>query len=212
MEIHAPSGPTQSFKDFAIHILIVTIGILIAFGLEGVRESWRESKAVAEARLSLQEQLRFNQQQLVQELVMVKKANSDLDRVLAHLSELAKTPAVLRTQVMNISLGFHFFMTTAWDSALASGVLAHMDRAELLRFDDPYTSIKNYQDAEKLTLPDSISVNAYFGSRRSFSPGELTTAEEKLRSLRIKTEALEHVGAELTAGLKTAIGEDERSH
>ena len=30
MEIHGPEGPTKSFKDFLIHIVIVTIGILIA--------------------------------------------------------------------------------------------------------------------------------------------------------------------------------------
>jgi len=52
MDIHPPSGPTHSLKDFATHILIVTIGILIALGLEGVREHWREQKAVSEARAS----------------------------------------------------------------------------------------------------------------------------------------------------------------
>ena len=50
MEIHGPEGPTNSFKDFAIHIVIVTIGILIALGLEGIRESIYEHRIVRDAR------------------------------------------------------------------------------------------------------------------------------------------------------------------
>jgi hypothetical protein len=37
MDIHGPVGPTRSLKEFAVHIGIVTIGILIALGLEGIR-------------------------------------------------------------------------------------------------------------------------------------------------------------------------------
>ena len=45
MDIHAPDKPVHSLREFFIHIAIVTIGILIALGLEGVREvkmiEWR---------------------------------------------------------------------------------------------------------------------------------------------------------------------------
>jgi hypothetical protein len=62
MDIHPPMKKMESLKEYAAHILIVTIGILIALGLEGIRESWREHAAVREAKSSFHEELQRNQQ------------------------------------------------------------------------------------------------------------------------------------------------------
>lgn len=206
MDIHAPIGPTHSFKDFAVHILIVTIGILIALGLEGAREAWRESTAVAETRRSLQEELHTNENLLVEEIRSVNKTNTDLDRLLATLPEEAKTPAELRSQVLKLNLPGHFFRTTAWDSALNSGVLTHMDRQELSRFDDAYLGVKSYQELQKWAFPDWFAANAYFASHRTYNPAELTAGEEKLRLLQKKTEILVNVAGQFKKGLDDTIG------
>jgi hypothetical protein len=34
MDLHPPGGPVRSVKDFFVHIGVVTLGILIALGLE----------------------------------------------------------------------------------------------------------------------------------------------------------------------------------
>ncbi len=207
MEIHAPIGPAHSFKDFAVHILIVTIGILIALGLEGARESWKENKAVSEARRSLDAELHLNRDQLRLEREQVVQANRDLDRLLANLPQLAKTPAELRSEVLKVPFGSYFYRTTVWDSALASGVLAHMEADELHLFDEAYLGVKNYQDVQKNTIPDWISVQAYFASHPAYTAAELIEGEERLRSLKIRNEFLEHVGDQFAAGLKSSIGE-----
>jgi len=41
VDLHVPEGPIRSLKDFLLHIVIVTIGILIALGLENTREACR---------------------------------------------------------------------------------------------------------------------------------------------------------------------------
>ena len=41
MDIHPPH-PIRSWKDFAIQLVTITAGILIALSLEGVRESIRD--------------------------------------------------------------------------------------------------------------------------------------------------------------------------
>jgi len=207
MEIHAPIGPTHSFKDFAVHILIVTVGILIALGLEAARESWKENKAVSEARRSLEAELHLNREQLRLEREQVDQANRDLDRLLTNLPQLAKTPAELQAQVLKVPFGSYFYRTTAWDSALASGVVAHMDVNELHLFDEAYLGVKNYQDVQKSTIPDWISVQAYFGSHPAYTAAEIIEGEERLRSLKIRNEFLESVGDQFAAGLKSSIGE-----
>ena len=52
MDIHPPIGRAESLKEILTHIFIVTVGILIALSLEGVRESWREHVIANEARES----------------------------------------------------------------------------------------------------------------------------------------------------------------
>jgi hypothetical protein len=212
MDIHPPSGPTHSFKDFAIHILIVTIGIIIALGLEGAREAWKENKAVTEARRNLREELLFNQQHLTQDLQTVDQAGRNVDLVLTHLPELAKAPTGLRTQVQKISLGLYYFKTTAWDSALASGVISHMGSDEFQRFDEVYLTIKSYQEMQKVAFPDLLATLAYFGSHVSYGPSEVSAGAEKLITLKARIFTLQHVGEEFQGGLKAAVSGVETSH
>jgi hypothetical protein len=64
MEIHAPTGTVESLKDFGLHLLIVTVGILIALSLEGLVE-WRHHRAlVEEARANIASEVRENQKGL----------------------------------------------------------------------------------------------------------------------------------------------------
>jgi hypothetical protein len=206
MDIHPPSGPTHSFKDFAIHILIVTIGILIALGLEGVRENRKEHQQVAEARASFQRELRLNQRQLKVEMAGVRKVDADLKTALTMLPDAAKAPAELAKQVAGLDPGFNIFRTTAWDAAIASGVLSHMDEDEVNRFDEAYLGIRTYQDAQKTALPEWLSVRSWFASHHTFGSGDPVTGEEKLRALDSRVQIMTHVGEELTAALAHSVG------
>ena len=49
MDLHAPEGPIRSVKDFLMHIVIVTIGILIALGLEQLVEMHHRGKLAHDA-------------------------------------------------------------------------------------------------------------------------------------------------------------------
>ncbi len=200
MEIHAPEGPTHSFKDFAIHIGIVTIGILIALSLEGLRETWREHKAVAEARESFDQELHVDQRFLTMEVAAVQKANDDLKRLEADLPVLSNTPDELTKRVMDVKPGFYFFRTTAWESAVASGVLAHMSHEEVNRYADVYLSIKNYQDAQKATIPQWLAVKAFYLSHHTLSPAEQAAGEEKLRSFHLDMTILDHLAESSATG------------
>jgi hypothetical protein len=35
MDVHPPHGPIHTVKEFMVHLLAITIGLLIALGLEG---------------------------------------------------------------------------------------------------------------------------------------------------------------------------------
>lgn len=201
MEIHAPEGPAHSLRDFAIHIFIVTLGILIAFSLEGLRESWREHNTVAAAREGFTQELRADEDQLQRELVSVRRARAQIDGIIAEFPRLTNNPRELAARMAAIRPAFYFFTATRWQSAIAGGALSHMEREELNRFTGAYVSLGNYQDVSQRTLPLWLSTRAWFQSHPAPSAAELPAGEEKLRTLLMYTEAMEHVGTEFAADL-----------
>jgi hypothetical protein len=133
--------------------------------------------------------------------------DADIDKILAALPNLGKTPDELRKRVVALSPAFYFLRTTAWESAMSSGALAHMDRTELNRFVDAYLSVKNYQDASHNAVPSWMAVEAFVQSRHSFSASELSEGEERLRTFKMGMQVLEHLGGEMHSGINDALGD-----
>jgi hypothetical protein len=53
LEVHAPHGPTKSWREFLGHIAAITIGLLLALALEKLAEYFRERRQLIEARREL---------------------------------------------------------------------------------------------------------------------------------------------------------------
>ena len=205
MDIHAPLGKIKSLKEFATHILIVTIGILIALGLEGLRESWREHSAVIEARDAFRAELQLDLKQLKQDQASVGQADAQLDQIISDLPQLAKSPAELERRVGGLHPGFYFFRTTSWESAMSSGALAHMRREQLDTFVDAYLGIKNYQEISRSTIPEWEGVETYFQSHHSYTPLEAAEGEQRLRTLKMDFQMMEHLSHEMSFGIDEAL-------
>ncbi|MGA2349491.1 MAG: hypothetical protein ABSF70_03580 [Terracidiphilus sp.] len=208
MDIHAPMGKVKSLKEFATHILIVTIGILIAFGLEGARESWREHVAVNELRESLRAELTDDQSQLASDLRQVRLCNAQLDKMIGEMPGLAKRPAELNRRVAELRPGFFNFTTTAWESALSSNTLSFMERKERDRWVSAYGGIEMYQKISLTgALPTFNDVITYFPSHRSYTNvAEEAEAERKLRALRNEFAILDAgLGRQISPDIKKAL-------
>jgi hypothetical protein len=206
MDIHAPEGPTRSFKDFAIHILIVTIGILIALGLDGIRASVHEHNALAETRRTFLTELEPDRVRLVEETANVKDKGAQLDSVLRDFPELVKNPDELQKEVDHLEPGFYAFRGTAWGAASSSGVLAQMKPEEADRFADAYFDIESYQQLSRQTLLDWTAVKSFFDSRRSFNSQDTIDGEQKLRTLRFDLEIMAHVDGGFMDDLNAVLG------
>jgi hypothetical protein len=64
LEIHAPHKPVHSLREMITHLVLVTLGVLIALSFEGIG-SWREHRALLhEARANILSELRDNQKEL----------------------------------------------------------------------------------------------------------------------------------------------------
>jgi hypothetical protein len=74
MEVHAPHKPLTSWPEIGLHLAIVTVGILIALSLEGLRQ-WHEHRGIAaEARTKLEKEITANREELEKDFLARESA------------------------------------------------------------------------------------------------------------------------------------------
>ena len=93
MEIHAPEKPILTVKEAAVHLLIVTAGILIALSLEAVVEYVHHRTVVREAREIMRQEIEANR--------------AELDKYKARLKGLRGLPKALKTVLESIPKTAH---------------------------------------------------------------------------------------------------------
>jgi hypothetical protein len=208
MEIHGPEGPTNSFKDFAIHIVIVTIGILIALGLEGVREAIYVRRIVRDARENFHVELQGNRANLDKELKNDRETLSQLNQIILDLPELRKNPNEFRARVGKIYPSGYFFSSSRWEAALSTGALGHMSVDEVNQYAEANFLVHAYSTLELQTNTDWQQLEAFVAGHENPSPQEINTGVEKLYLYRADTRSLKQVGEEFSNSLNKALGQN----
>jgi hypothetical protein len=205
MEIHGPEGPANSFKDFLIHIVIVTIGILIALGLEGIRETIYVRRVVRDARENFHVELVGNRRNLDRELKNDSEMLAQLDRIIADLPKLRKAPAEFRARVAKLYPSGYFFSSSRWESALSTGALGHMSVDEVNQYAEVNFLVHAYTALESQTNTDWEHLEAFFGANENPTPQEINTGIEKLYLYRADTRSLKQVAEEFSNSLNNAL-------
>jgi hypothetical protein len=153
MEIHSPEHPIHNIKDFAIHIAVVTLGILIALGLDGLREHFRERRLVRETRANFQYELGFDHENSQDELKRVTQGRDQLAAIITAMPDLAlQHPDELSRQLDKVSNPYYFFSANAWEGALSTAALAHMSPDEVSAYAGAAEGIRRYTQVQADTL------------------------------------------------------------
>ncbi len=195
MEIHAPSHPLKSLKEFFGHILVVTVGILIALWFESTKEKFHERQVVREARENFRLDVQANRQHLSKEKDSLAAVRRAIDLA---LDDPAGITAATRKQPL--TPGFYFFRSTSWDAALSTGALGHMPPTEVFNYADMRESVRSYSEIE------NAAIKAFFEFRalealKNPSPAELERQRELLLLLREYIGVLDHLADELQDAL-----------
>jgi hypothetical protein len=205
MEIHGPEGPTNSFKDFAIHIVIVTIGILIALGLEGIRETIYIHRVLRDARENFRDELQGNRSNLDKELKNDNETLAKLDQIIADLPRLRKNPTELRARVAEVYPSGYFFPSSRWESALSTGALGHMSVDEVNQYAQVNFLVHAYTNLESQANTDWQHLEAFFSANENPNSQEINTGVEKLFLYRADTRSLKQVAEEFSGSLDSAL-------
>jgi hypothetical protein len=121
MDVHTPK-PVHSLRELAREIGVIVIGVLIALAGEQAVEALRWRAEVADARKSLDRQAEQHLFNASERLGFLDCESRQLDRMAEIVSQPGPTPRIWG----RIEVPFRGWTTSAWDAAVASGVVAHM--------------------------------------------------------------------------------------
>ena len=179
MEIHAPESPVNSFKDFLVHISIVTVGILIALGLEGIRETIHNHHLVRETREGVRVEMEAMSDHAVQECSRVGAYSRTLAKLADALPALAaQHPEQVRAALnSDMNPGF-FFNANSYQVALSTGVLAHMSPAEVSAYAYAAEATANYSTLQKEAIAAESRAKANVAAHTKPNPDALAAEAE----------------------------------
>jgi len=156
LDVHAPHEPILGWKEFFVHLFTITVGLLIALGLEGVVEWQHHRHLVHEAEASLHDEIRHNSDALQQTLKELHKDQDDLKHDVAVLKQVIQTGKMPQHDHMNVNFHIHGFDSVAWKTAQATGASAYMPYAIAHEYTEIYTTQDELADAEKQAARDTI--------------------------------------------------------
>jgi hypothetical protein len=167
MEIHVFADKLRSYKELAVHYLLIVLGILTAMGLEQCNESRHHAQQAAAAEKAIVAELRGNLKSLSgvierqqKSLVILQAAEARLgDKTFAVPDLEARAQAVLSDfEKSNEEIGFNIATQrrTEWESAIAGQTLQHMDRSKVVAFTKVYASMQDVTSVTRQLLSNSL--------------------------------------------------------
>ena len=133
LDVHPPHEPIHGVRDFLLHILTITVGLLIALSLEAMVETMHHRHLVHQARENIREEVKQNKETLAKDRRGLEGNKKLMADQIALLNAYAKNPKLPPPQI-NLPWFWNSPGAAAWDTARDTGALALM----------PYDEVQNY--------------------------------------------------------------------
>jgi hypothetical protein len=178
IDVHAPHESVHSFKDVLIHIAIITIGLLIAIGLEQTVVYIEHRHEVAVTRAALRIERAINANRFAAETEELHRYVPVLKTDLAIFQYLKKHPGAPPDtwpgKLDWYGAGFAY-SDDEWKTAQASNVLQYMPQAEVRRYSQLYWRLERLNDHDSAEMNASADAERY--QIQDPDPAHLTPAQ-----------------------------------
>jgi cell division protein FtsB len=157
LDVHAPEHGINGVRDFFLHLFTITIGLLIALGLEAGVEAIHHRHQREEAETLIRREIQNNLAQLHDGAPVATAELHQMTAVLQTLEDRAQSqPGVLHEN----DFIFHEapIQDAAWRTANSTGALTYMDYKEVERFSDAYKEQALLQTMEEQALEDYLEL------------------------------------------------------
>jgi len=157
LDVHPPEHGIHGTRDFFLHLFTITIGLLIALGLEASVEAMHHRHQREEAETLVRREIENNLNKLQDGAPQAIAELHQMSRVLQTLEARAQSqPGALNEK----DFIFHEapIQDAAWRTAASTGALTLMNYAEVERFSDAYKEQALLQTMEEQALDDYLEL------------------------------------------------------
>ena len=125
LDVHPPHGTMHGARDFFLHLFTITVGLLIALGLEGCVERQHQRHLVHEAEAGMRREIAENAKGIGSLRQQVADQETQLDRDLEVLKRAKAHPGAKQEKV-SFTFRMQGFDDLTWKTAQTTGALALM--------------------------------------------------------------------------------------
>lgn len=181
MEVHPPEHGIHSWRDFLVHMGTITLGLLIALGLEAAAEALHHHHQLVEARERIHAEIEENRRTIAHDRALLQKSAA------AVRANITLLDAVGPLDSSQLSFGWQWDGTdsAAWQTAQATGALALMPYGEVQQYSGLYAqqgsvteAAKDYIHAQEILLQPLLR-HGDLQDHGHFAPIQLTPDERK---------------------------------
>ncbi|MGA2439213.1 MAG: hypothetical protein ABSF57_11980 [Acidobacteriaceae bacterium] len=176
LEVHPPGHAIYGMREFFLHLLTITIGLLIALGLEASVEALAHRHQRIEAEATIRRELDVNRHKID---VAGRGIESELKGLVVVLNYLAARqqgkPGDLTGATINFSEGP--LQDAAWRAAASTGVLSYMDYTAAEKYAVAYKEQDLYETMQQQTLDGYLQLGSFIPN--GFDPAKDTVTKEQ---------------------------------
>ena len=210
LDVHPPHSRIQGLRDFLLHLLTITIGLLIALGLEGCVEWARHRHLRDEADANLRQEIQDNQKQVAATSRALAQERQNLVNILKFLDARSKNQPY-DTHALSVSFSLGTLHNASWRTASATGALSYMEYLHVQRFATAYQIQDQFSDLEAQTLSEFLQLQSF--TVFEFDPNKMAADEAKEAGNEVRLAlahliALGQIGEALTNAYGKALAVD----
>ena len=199
LDVHAPEHRIGGVRDFFLHLFTITVGLLIALGLEAAVE-WRHHVHLRnEADSNIVAELEDNERDLKDVLAAMPREQQSLLGALAFLQAHAQGKSY---DTSSISLGMSLYSSrdASWKTATATGAVAYMEYSHVKRFSEAYTLQAQFATLQERTLDSYLQLQSYLVGGidpTKISPADAEKARGDVQQTLARLVAMREIGQAL---------------
>jgi hypothetical protein len=207
LDVHPPHEKMHGFKDFLLHLLTITIGLLIALGLEGYAEHWKQRELRKDAETKLRQEIRDNAQEIALVHNATASEQANLKRIVDFLGARKKNEPYDTRQIrLDFTLGE--VKSASWKTAAATGALGFMEYDQVQRYSAVYQLQDKYSALQDQTIDEFLQLQSYF--IYGFDPEKITpvdggSPELDTRRALVHLTAMDQVGTALASAYDAVL-------
>ncbi len=185
LDVHPPHKSIHGTGEFLLHLFTITIGLLIAVGIEGAVTRWEHHKLANEARDMLTAEIRHNAGNTKDALREIEEQQKKMSYNIEQMAKIQANPKGPEAADAKIDAGYGStsFEHTAWRTAQATGALSYMPYDQANKFSSIYETLDDLEKAESASMEDEAQflgvVRRYEGSSERISKDEADAYAER---------------------------------